>query len=61
MKNLLTYVLSLMTLLLTLTPAFSHTGHLANDSVHGLLHVEHIVVLVTLAAAVYLVKLLGKK
>ena len=35
--------LSLTALLLASTSALAHTGHLANDSVHALLHSEHII------------------
>ena len=41
--------LSLLTTLIS--PVVSaHTGHAANESVHGLLHVEHIVALVAAGA-----------
>lgn len=61
MKNLFTSKLTLTALFFTLAslvsaPAFAHGGHLANDSVHGFLHVEHIVALLAAGLAVFLVK-----
>ena len=47
--------LSLLTTLAS-PAAFAHTGHVVNESVHGLLHVEHIVALAAagvIALAVY--------
>jgi len=43
-------------LLLLAAPAtvFAHPGHLANEQVHGLLHGEHIVLLLAIVAIVYL-------
>jgi hydrogenase/urease accessory protein HupE len=61
MKRLLTskYKLAILSLLLTplvSMPVLAHPGHLSNDAVHGFLHVEHIVALLAIGMAVYLVK-----
>jgi hydrogenase/urease accessory protein HupE len=61
MKSLLTskYKLAILSLILTpllSTPALAHPGHLSNDAVHGFLHVEHIIALLAIGMAVYLVK-----
>ena len=61
MKNLPTNVLSLAALLLTSTTVFSHTGHLANEAVHGFLHVEHIMVFAAIGVIAYVVKVLRSK
>ena len=62
MKKLLLSKYSLLTLLLLLsTSALAHTGHLANESVHGFLHVEHIIMLAAVGLIAYLVKILSNK
>ncbi len=41
---------------LVATAAHAHPGHIADNSIHGLLHSEHIIILVTagvIAVAVY--------
>ena len=43
------------------TSVFAHTGHLANDSVHGWLHSEHIIALVAIGLSAYLVSVLRRK
>jgi hypothetical protein len=50
-KKLLVTILSL-----TSTSLLAHTGHLPNESVHGFLHIEHIIVIATIALVAYLVK-----
>ena len=52
---------SLTALLLASTSALAHTGHLANDSVHGFLHSEHIIALVAIGLTAYLVAVLRRK
>lgn len=49
-------VLSLIVTPLVSTTAVAHTGHLSNDFVHGFLHIEHIIALLAIGLAVYLVK-----
>jgi len=49
------------TLALSSTSVLAHTGHLSNDSVHGLLHVEHIAALVAVGLIAYLVKVFISK
>ena len=49
------------TLALSSTSVLAHTGHLSNDSVHGLLHVEHIATLVAVGLIAYLVKVFISK
>ena len=61
MKKLLVSKLSLTLLLPVSTSALAHTGHLANESVHGFLHVEHIIMLAAFALIVYLFKTINKK
>ena len=61
MKKLLISKLSLTLLLLFSTSALAHTGHLSNESAHGFLHVEHIIMLVSAGLIVYFVSALGKK
>ena len=61
MKRLLSskYKLAIFSLLLTplyATPVLAHPGHLSNEAVHGFLHVEHIIALLAIGMAVYLVK-----
>jgi hydrogenase/urease accessory protein HupE len=61
MKSLLDSKFSLAILLLIVTPlvstpALAHPGHMSNDLLHGFLHVEHIIVLLAIGLAVYLVK-----
>ena len=61
MKKLLLSKLSLTLLLPVSTSALAHTGHLANESVHGFLHVEHIIMLAAAGLLVYLIKVLNNK
>ena len=61
MKKLLISTLSLTLLLLVSTSAMSHTGHLSNESVHGLLHVEHIIMLAATGLIIYLIKVSSNK
>jgi hydrogenase/urease accessory protein HupE len=61
MKSLLASKFSLATLSLLImplvsTPVLAHPGHLSDESVHGFLHVEHIIVLLAIGLAVLLVK-----
>ncbi len=60
MKKLLIYKLLLVFLSLLSTSALAHTGHLFNETVHGFLHVEHIITLLAVALIVYLVKIISK-
>ena len=50
MKKLLTLILSL-----TSASALAHSGHLPDESVHGLLHIEHIIGLIVFAFVAYAV------
>ncbi len=62
MKKLLLSKLSPLTILLLFsTSALPHTGHLPNESAHGFLHAEHIIMLVAVGLVVYLVKILSNK
>ncbi len=60
MKRSLLAKSSLMLSSLVSTSVFAHTGHLANESVHGWLHVEHIVAIVTIGLVIYTIKALHK-
>ena len=44
-----------------LSTAHAHPGHAINEYVHGLLHVEHILVLVAVASIAFAVFALRKK
>lgn len=61
MKNLLTYKLLLLTLFSVPTTVLAHPGHIGNDSAHGFLHVEHIIMLAAVALTVYLIKVFNDK
>ena len=61
MKKLLISTLTLTLLLLVSTSAMAHTGHLSNESVHGLLHVEHIIMLAAAGLIIYLIKVSSNK
>ena len=61
MKKLLVSKLSLTLLLPVSTSALAHTGHLSNESVHGFLHVEHIIMLAAAGLLVSLIKVLNNK
>jgi hydrogenase/urease accessory protein HupE len=61
MKSLLRskYKLAIFSLLLTplyAAPVLAHPGHLSNDAAHSFLHVEHIIALLAIGIAVYLVR-----
>ena len=67
MKKLLTSKLLMATLSLVATTALfpattlAHSGHLSNETVHGFLHVEHIIALVAVGLITYFVSVLRKK
>ena len=61
MKKLLISTLTLTLLLLVSTSAMAHTGHLSNESVHGLLHVEHIIMVAAAGLIIYLIKVSSNK
>ena len=46
------------TLPLISTSALAHTGHLADDSIHGFLHVEHIAALTAIGLISYIITVL---
>ena len=58
MKKLRTYKLLLLTLFLFSSSALAHTGHLSSESVHGFLHIEHIIMLAAAGLTAYLAKVL---
>jgi len=54
-------IFSILTTVLFSTSAIAHTGHMANESWHSFLHVEHIIALVSMGiVAVAIKKLLNK-
>lgn len=61
MKNLLTAFFSLAGLSLSTTAVLAHTGHLHNETVHGFLHAEHLLVLAALGVVAVMVKVFIKK
>jgi len=56
MKSLLIVILTL-----TSTTALAHSGHLPNESVHGFLHIEHIIVLAAFGLVALIAKVLRNK
>jgi hypothetical protein len=54
MKILFDTLISLLLLAIAI-PAMAHPGHLSNEAVHGLLHVEHIIPLASIAALIAIV------
>jgi len=48
--------LVIISMLLSSASAVAHSGHVMDESVHGSLHSEHIVMLVAVAVIAYLVK-----
>ena len=67
MKKLLVSKLLLAALSLATTvalfpaTALAHTGHLANETVHGFLHAEHIIAITAIALIAYFVSILRNK
>jgi hypothetical protein len=61
MKSLLVSKLSLVILSMTSTTVLAHSGHLADESVHGFLHIEHVLVLAAVGLIAYAVKILRNK
>lgn len=61
MKNLSIYRLLLLTLISVSTSVLAHPGHVANDNLHGFLHIEHIILIAIVGLTVYLLKVFGKK
>ena len=39
----------------------AHAGHVADESVHGVLHLEHLIILLAIGVAVFLVKRMSRK
>jgi len=66
MKKLLTSKVSLTKILaialsLASTPVLAHTGHLPDESVHGLLHVEHVIAIAVIGFIAYFISVLRNK
>ena len=61
MKKLLISKLPLLLLTLASTTAFAHTGHLPVETVHGLLHIEHIITVAAIGVIAYFVNAIYKK
>lgn len=61
MKKLLASKLCLIAFSLTSTTAFAHTGHLSNDAVHGMLHIEHIIAIIAIGLIAYYAKVSRRK
>ena len=59
--KLLTIILLPATLILTATAASAHSGHMSDSSLHGLLHIEHIITLLAIGVIAYLVTTLREK
>ncbi len=61
MKKLMTSKLFPVALSLSSTSVLAHTGHLSNETIHGLLHVEHIIALVAVGVIAFLAYTLRDK
>ena len=61
MKKLLTNKLLTIVLTLTSTSALAHTGHLFNESAHGLLHAEHVIALAIIGIVALAIHLLRNR
>jgi len=48
MKNIFIKIFSLLPVAMISTNVIAHPGHMADESVHGFLHVEHIVALIAM-------------
>ena len=53
MKSIFISILSLIPM-----PSLAHLGHLPSESMHGFLHVEHIIMFVVIGVVAYIVKVL---
>ena len=60
-KSLLTALALPIATALFPAAALAHTGHLANDSVHGFLPVEHIIAIAAIGLITYLVSVIRRK
>ena len=54
-------LLFLILLTLTSTTVHAHSGHLPGETMHGLLHVEHIILILAIGLIVYSINVLRKK
>jgi len=54
MKKLLTFKVLPVALSLISTSVLAHTGHMSNEVVHGLLHIEHIIALAAAGVIVFM-------
>ena len=66
MKNFLAVIPSVTALAVTALSlftgtAFAHSGHIANNNVHAMLHSEHIIALVAIGLLAYIIKSLNRK
>lgn len=60
-NKILSNLLPLTALSLVSTAAIAHTGHMANDTAHGFLHAEHIIMIVAISLAAYVIAMLRDK
>ena len=60
-NKILSTLLSLIVLSSVSTAAIAHTGHMANDTAHGFLHAEHIIMIAAISLAAYVIAVLRKK
>ncbi len=61
MKRLLIKPGSLLLLSMVATNALAHPGHLSDQTVHGFLHIEHIIPLIAIVAVGYAIILIRNK
>jgi len=61
MKKLTTTIATFVAGIITSGTVFAHSGHINNESVHGLLHAEHITVFVAVIFIAFAGYILRKK
>lgn len=60
-NKILSTLLSLTVLSSVSTAAIAHTGHIANDTAHGFLHAEHIIMIAVISLTAYVIAVLRNK
>ena len=61
LNKILSTLLSLTALSSISTAAIAHTGHMANDTAHGFLHAEHIIMIAAISLSAYVIAVLRDK
>jgi len=60
-NKILSALLSLTVLSSVSTAAIAHTGHIVNDTAHGFLHAEHIIMIAVISLTAYVIAVLHNK